>query len=273
MRTVLICHEDAALDREGLGRWLASFSDLVGIIVLREKKEQLWRRSKREWKRIGGFRFIDVLAFRLYYKLFLAANDRTWMKREEQRLAAKYAAIPASTKILHIHSPNTAEAKEFLRALRPDIILARCKFILKEEIFTVASLGTFVMHPGVCPEYRNAHGCFWALSHRDLNKVGMTLLKIDKGIDTGPVYGYYTYDYDEVNESHIVIQYRVTFENLEQMEKRFREIAEGKAATLDTSGRRSGTWGQPWLSAYVKWKAIARRRKREGALDPVPRRH
>ena len=51
------------------------------------------------------------------------------------------------------------------------------------------------MHPGICPEYRNAHGCFWALANRDLNKVGMTLLRIDKGVDTGPTFGYYTYPY------------------------------------------------------------------------------
>jgi hypothetical protein len=36
MRTLLICHDDAALDRDGLARWLASFSTLTGIHVLRE---------------------------------------------------------------------------------------------------------------------------------------------------------------------------------------------------------------------------------------------
>jgi hypothetical protein len=271
MKTVLICHEDAELDREGLGRWLASFSDLAGIIVLQEKKEQLLRRTKRELQRVGRYRLLDVLSFRLYYKLFLAAEDRRWVHREQQKLAANYAAIPESTKILYTQSPNSGQAKQFLRELKPDIVLARCKFILKEEIFTIPLLGTFVMHPGFCPEYRNAHGCFWALARRDFEKVGMTLLKIDKGVDTGPVYGYYSYAYDEVNETHIVIQYRVTFENLEKLKEKFCEIAEGKATPLDTSGRQSGIWGQPWLSQYIKWKSVARKRKREGTLDPIPR--
>lgn len=273
MKTILICHEGADLDREGLGRWLASFSDLVGIVVLQEKKDRLWQRSKKEWKRIGGYRFLDVLAFRLYYKLFLAAKDRLWLRQKQQELSQKYVSIPASTKFLYTQSPNSEEAKQFLKGLQPDIVLARCKFILKEEIFTIASLGTLVMHPGVCPEYRNAHGCFWALARRDLDKVGMTLLKIDKGVDTGPVYGYYSYDYDEVNESHTVIQYRVTFENLEKLKEKFCEIAEGKAVPLNTAGRRSGVWGQPWLSEYIQWKNEARKRKREGSLDPLPRRY
>jgi Formyl transferase len=273
MRTVLICHEDAELDLEGLGRWLASFSDLVGILVLQERKQRLWQRIRREWRRVGGYHFLDVLAFRFYYRLFLAGRDRRWQKQELENLARKYASIPKSTRFLYTQSPNSAEAKQFLRGLNPHILLARCKFILKEEIFTIPALGTFVMHPGICPEYRNAHGCFWALARRDLEKVGMTLLRVDTGIDTGPVYGYYTYDYDEINESHTVIQHRVTLENLEKLEKKLCEIGEGRATPLDTSGRRSGVWGQPWLSEYIKWKKLARKRNREDTLNPVPRRH
>jgi hypothetical protein len=36
MRTFLICHEDEPLNNIVLPRWLASFSTLAGVIVLRE---------------------------------------------------------------------------------------------------------------------------------------------------------------------------------------------------------------------------------------------
>src|SRR5687768_4311307 len=78
VRTLLICHEGAGLDREGLARWLASFSDLTGVVVLRERGQRVWRRLRREVRRVGPLRFADVLAFRLYYRLFLAARDRAW---------------------------------------------------------------------------------------------------------------------------------------------------------------------------------------------------
>jgi len=32
VKTLLICHHDAVLDRIGLARWLASFSELVGVV-------------------------------------------------------------------------------------------------------------------------------------------------------------------------------------------------------------------------------------------------
>ena len=38
MRSLLVCHHDAALDRYGLARWLASFSDLVGVVVITETR-------------------------------------------------------------------------------------------------------------------------------------------------------------------------------------------------------------------------------------------
>src|SRR5438045_9642842 len=93
MRTLLICHAGAALDEQALARWLASFSELVGVIVLREPKQRMWRRVKREWRRVGGARFFDVLAFRLYYRLFLAAPDRRLPAQALARLCSPEPAL------------------------------------------------------------------------------------------------------------------------------------------------------------------------------------
>ncbi|HEX8145424.1 MAG TPA: formyltransferase family protein [Pyrinomonadaceae bacterium] len=261
MKTLLICHEGAELDREGLARWMASFSHLVGIVVLREKGQRMRRRIRREVERVGPLRFLDVLAFRLYYKLFLAAQDLRWEERKLAELRATYPELK-SVPVLITHSPNSSEAEQFIKRLSPDIVLARCKTLLKESVFSIARRGTFVMHPGVCPEYRNAHGCFWALAGGDTEKVGMTLLRIDKGVDTGPVYGYYSYAFDEATESHVRIQHRVVLENLPALERKLGEVYEGRAAALDTNGRASATWGQPWLTSYLRWKRRARRNGR-----------
>jgi len=257
MRTVLICHEDDDLNRTGLARWLVSFTDLVGIVSLRETRSRLLRRVRRELNRVGALRFPDVLAMRLYYRVFLAGRDKEWSDAKVAELCRRYPEIGPETRILTVHSPNSPEAEQFLKEVRPDIIVARCKQLLNERIYSLAPQGTFVMHPGICPEYRNAHGCFWALARRDLGRVGMTLLRIDRGVDTGPVYGYYSYPFDEVTESHIVITHRVVFDNLDALESKLREIHEGRAQPLDTTGRESRAWGQPWLTKYLTWKRAA----------------
>jgi len=260
MKTLLICHQGALLDREGMLRWLASFSEVAGLVVLRERAGRTRQRVRSQIRRAGAARFLDVLAFRLYYKAFLAARDRRWEEERLAELRAEYPLLP-DVPVLETHSPNSAEAEEFVRRLAPDLVVARCKTLIKENVFSIPRCGTFVMHPGVAPEYRNSHGCFWALARRDLARVGMTLLRIDKGVDTGPVYGYYSYPFDEVAESHVRIQHRVVFDNLPGLAARLRDICAGRAAPLDARCRPSAAWGQPWLTSYVKWKRAARRQK------------
>lgn len=269
MKSLLICHDGALLDRFALPRWLASFSDVVGIVILRETQKRLWRRIRKELER-SGVRILDAFAYRLYYHLALGKRDRLWEEEAFRKLCTKYPENQESIPLLYSHSPNTRDVEEFIRRQRPDIVLARCKTLLKESVFSVPTTGTFVMHPGICPEYRNAHGCFWALAENDLENVGMTLLKIDKGVDTGPIYGYYRYKYDEVEESHIVIQHRVVYDNLAEVQEKLIEIYRGEARPIDVRGRPSATWGQPWLSRYLQWKYRARRRRYEGRFSPVP---
>lgn len=257
-RAVLICHTSEPLNRFGLARWMASFLDLAAIIEIHEPPARLRKRVARELKRVGAWRFLDVVAFRLYSRLMLRARDREWEERLLRTLETRYPEIPRATRILTTPSPNSAPAEQLLREVRPELIVARCKSILNARIFKQASVGTFVMHPGICPEYRNAHGCFWAMAMRDRSNVGMTLFKIDEGVDTGPVYGYYRADFDEVAETHNMIQNRMVFDNLDELRVKFEEILAGAARTLDTSGRPSRAWGQPWLSSYWRWKRKAR---------------
>jgi folate-dependent phosphoribosylglycinamide formyltransferase PurN len=257
MRTVLMCHADDAFDRQGLAAWLASFSDLVGFVLIEETGEQKRARVRREWQRVGPLRFLDVLAMRFYYRFRLAAADNTWRDASLAGLRARFGDV-AGVPELRVASANAPEVAAFLKACEPDLMIARSKQLLAKRIWRVPRHGCLVMHPGICPEYRNAHGCFWALAERDLDRVGLTLLRIDAGVDTGPVYGYFSYAYDEANESHVRVQYRVVLENLDALAQRMREIVAGTAQPLDVTGRRSGVWGQPWLSRYLRWKRAAR---------------
>jgi formyl transferase-like protein len=262
MKTLLICHAGDRLNEVGLSRWLGSFSDLVGIVIVHESNRRMWKRIRREIKRVGFLRFLDVLAFRVYYRFLHATRDRRWEERRLEQICMAYPQLSSAVPVLLTSSPNSKEALEFITRSQPDIMIARCKTLLKETVFSTPSRGTFVMHPGICPEYRNAHGCFWALANGDKGRVGMTLLRIDKGVDTGAVYGYYTYKFDEVKDSHTTIQHRVVFDNLEELRNKFEEIYCGNARTIDTTGRASAAWGQPWLTRYLSWKWKARRGQR-----------
>lgn len=257
-RVVLLCHERDRIDAEGLAAWLATSLRLIGIVLIRERPAKMLRRVRRELRRVGFLRVLDVVAFRIFYRLVLARGDTAWLKEEVARLRKIYPARFDDVPRLVVEDPNTMDVEHFVRQLRPDLMIARCKVILKPRIFEIPVKGTFVLHPGICPEYRNAHGCFWALVNRDLERVGMTLLRVDAGVDTGPIFLQATYKFDEARESHVVIQYRVVLENLMDITQRLIAVCRGMARPLPVEGRRSGVWGQPWLSVYLRWKRAAR---------------
>jgi methionyl-tRNA formyltransferase len=257
MRTALICHHDNPLNRDVLPRFMGTFSDLAGVVVIRERPGRMRKRLMFEWRR-SRLRMLDVFAFRLYYKLRLAKYDREWVERRVAEGLIRYPS-PGEVRIYETDDPNSEETREFLSEISPELVIARCKTLLRPEIFDLPRLGTYVVHPGICPEYRNAHGCFWALARRDLDRVGATLLRIDSGVDTGPVYAYYKTDIDERSESHIVIQHRVVFDNLDHLAQDLRRIEAGTAERIDVSGRESAAWGQPRLTDYLRWKRAARR--------------
>ena len=262
VRTALICHHDAPLHGEGITRWLASWSDLVAIVVITEPRTMLRKRLVREFQRVGVLRLLDVLAARLYFRVANAGADQAFVETRLAALRELFPPVSPEVPVLHVTSPNDARCQELLERVSPDVTLALCKNMLASRIFRTARAGTIVLHPGICPEYRNSHGCFWAMARNDLSRVGMTMLRIDEGVDTGPVFGYFTAPYDEVKESHVVIQHRMVLDNLPSIAARLSEVARGDAVPLSTAGRTSRAWGQPWLTAYVRWKRRARARHR-----------
>jgi hypothetical protein len=263
MRTVLICQADAALSRVGMARWLAASSDLAGVVILSEGRSRRWKRIRREAARIGWLRMLDVFAFRLYHALFLAPDDARFSRIKLDEICGRYPPHRDDLPVLQSDSPNTPAVRQFLQELAPDVVIAACKHILKPDVFQVAKTGTFALHPGICPEYRNAHGCFWALANDDVGNVGTTLLKIDSGIDTGPIFGYFRGRFDEVRESHLQIQRRMTLDHLEPIFAAITAVHEGTARAVDVTGRSSREWGQPWMTAYLRWKRKARERAKE----------
>src|SRR6187455_3396648 len=134
-RVALICHHDAPLHFEGLARWIASWATLTGSVIVREPDGLLWKRLKRERRRVGLARLADVLAFRTYYRFALARRDEAWKREQLQSLTQRFPAFGADVPVLRTPSPNSAESERFLREAQPDIVLALCKNILKESVF------------------------------------------------------------------------------------------------------------------------------------------
>jgi hypothetical protein len=71
-----------------------------------------------------------------------------------------------------------------------------------------------------------------------------------------------TCDFDEVEESHAIIQYRAVTQNLDAIASVLTALARGESVpSISVEGRESAVWGQPQLTAYLHWKSEARRKR------------
>lgn len=251
-RTVLLCHEEEELHRDGIARWLASETRLAGIVLVRDSGASFRRRIRREVRRSGVLGLLDCVLYRLYHRIRFGAEERRWRRDTLEALRARYPAEVAGIPTLVTTDPNADEVARFIAGRDPEISIAFLKHILKPAVFRIPPGGTLVMHPGICPEYRNSHGCFWAIVRGDLDKVGMTLLRIDEGVDTGPILGYFRRPREEWSGSPLILQHQVVMENLPDILDTLRRIADGSAMPLTLSGRASAAWGQPKLSAWLR---------------------
>lgn len=82
---------------------------------------------------------------------------------------------------------NSPIAQSFIRQIAPDyIVSAFFNQILKPEILDLAKVEAINLHPADINRYRGAMNYFWVM-HNEEHETGITLHKMDEGIDTGNI--------------------------------------------------------------------------------------
>ncbi len=80
-----------------------------------------------------------------------------------------------------------AEVRETYLGLGPDlVVLAFVTDIIPEALLDIPTIGTICYHPSLLPKHRGASGINWAVIQGE-TRTGLTILWVDKGIDTGPI--------------------------------------------------------------------------------------
>lgn len=97
-------------------------------------------------------------------------------------------AIEKGVEIDKPESVNSQEFLEKLHKLKPDFILV-ISFgqLLKEEILNLPQISCVNIHASLLPQFRGASPIIAALLNQ-CKKTGISFMKMDKGLDTGPVY-------------------------------------------------------------------------------------
>ncbi len=94
---------------------------------------------------------------------------------------------PMSSHIIPIDSVNGAACEAFLREAKADVIIVNGTRIIRPRILAATGAPFINIHQGITPQYRGAHGAYWALLHNDDAHCGVTVHLVDEGIDTGGI--------------------------------------------------------------------------------------
>lgn len=101
---------------------------------------------------------------------------------------------------LNVYTPSSlkqADQEEYLRDLNPDVaVVSSYGLIIPQRILDIPKLGFINIHASILPRWRGASPIQAAILAGDL-KSGITIMKMDAGIDTGDMISVKTIDMTE----------------------------------------------------------------------------
>jgi len=107
--------------------------------------------------------------------------------KDKRGEAMAAAAEKAGVALFRPERMKDPEVREAYLELKPDLsVLAFVTDIIPETLLDIPPLGTICYHPSLLPRHRGASGINWAVIQGDA-RTGLTILWVDKGIDTGPI--------------------------------------------------------------------------------------
>jgi methionyl-tRNA formyltransferase len=118
----------------------------------------------------------------------------------------KELALERGVEVLQPETVRDAAFLEKINAIRPDlIVVAAYGKILPESVLNAPRLGCVNVHASLLPKYRGAAPVNWAIINGE-TETGVTIMKMDKGMDTGAIIDFERVDILEDDDAQSVAQ-------------------------------------------------------------------
>ena len=151
--------------------------------------EQPMRRGeflRRRAKRLGWLKVAGQVIFQGMVVPALEQSSRTRIRELKAQLGLAGVPLPACV-ITHVPSANAPESIAALRALQPEVVVLSGTRILSQTVLSSVPAVFLNVHIGITPLYRGVHGGYWALVDGLPERCGVTVHRVDPGIDTGEI--------------------------------------------------------------------------------------
>jgi folate-dependent phosphoribosylglycinamide formyltransferase PurN len=154
--------------------------------VLIENSESKARFFRRRIRKLGLLKVLDQFLFMTFLSKILQIIARNRIDEIKMQNNLSDRNIPKEL-VKNVDSVNSLESIDFIKSVSYDIVLINGTRIISEHVISTCKALIINLHAGITPNYRGVHGAYWAIFDKKDNLAGVTLHKVDSGVDTGEV--------------------------------------------------------------------------------------
>ena len=223
--------------------------------VVREAKVSRWAMLKRRIKRLG----LQIALGQVTFAICVAP----WLRREGRRRRIEIlqayemddSPIPADT-VIDVSSVNDARTRTILQELSPAVIVVNGTRLLDKGVLNAVGSIFLNTHVGITPLYRGTHGGYWALASGDREHCGVTVHKIDTGIDTGEIVSQARIEPVASDNFYTYPLLQIAYAR-ELLKAAIRDALEDKLGTIPPPTGRSRLWSHPTAFQYLRNRIVS----------------
>ena len=135
-----------------------------------------WHRFARQLDGRKAVSYFDEAAQKLHKELFFIGDQP--------------APWPVDIPRIHVDDVNNLKCLEFVKKCNPDVIVVNGTNLLRKPYFEfnpAPRFGIINIHTGLSPYCRGGNCNLYAILHKQIHLVGVTVHYIDQGIDSGDI--------------------------------------------------------------------------------------
>src|ERR1019366_6083028 len=153
--------------------------------------------------------------------------------------------------VIDVPSVNSETTIATLQRLSPRVVIVNGTRIIQEKVLNCIDTIFINTHVGITPLYRGVHGGYWALASGDPGNRGVTVHKVDKGIDTGSIIAQACIT-PTTKDTFVTYPFLQTASAIPLLIQAVSDALAGNLAELPPPPGRSQLWTHPTAYQYLK---------------------
>lgn len=263
--TICVLATDSLVSRALISSLAREFSLAAVIVEEGGSLARLRRTLRYRLKRLGATTFVSQILFGVYDKLWIGRTSRTKI----HTILRPFGDVPEDLPWHIVPSINSPEALALIQEHAPNVCVVSGTSIIRSS--TLQELPPLInLHCGITPAYRGVHGGFWAVHQNDAANLGVTIHKIDQGVDTGAIIAQAPVSINPDQDNHRTIVAKQYAVGIPLLINAIHEALDGHLTTTARDDLPTQQWFSPTFGDYRRFRHNMRmmRRPSDEATQP-----